>query len=238
MNNSTNNIYKNAIYSSIGTGISEIVTLPLCTIKTNFQNTNSISIISTIKDIYLREGIKSFYKASFPAIFSQIFSTSSKYVLYRYIDNNQFTTNKFFNGMTAGLISSLFTHPMDIVKIHMQMNKKFIPEFKKEGLTIFYRGYSKSFAKIMLSSSLYFPLYDTFNNYYKNTLYSSIGSAVITTLIIHPVDYLKTRHIYNLPLYQGYNPMIYYKGITLNMMRIIPHFVITMHFIDLLNYKN
>jgi len=181
------------------------------TIKTNFQNTNSISITSTIKDIYLREGIKSFYKASFPAIFSQIFSTSSKYVLYRYIDNNQFTTNKFFNGMTAGLISSLFTHPMDIVKIYMQINKKFIPELKKEGLIIFYRGYSKSFAKIMLRlstlvdatnklstlvdaskrSSLYFPFYDTFNNYYKNTLYSLIGSAVITTLIMHPVDYLK-----------------------------------------------
>ena len=84
----TKNYDKNAIYSSIGTGISEIVTLPICTIKTNFQNTNSISIISTIKDIYLREGFKSFYKASFPAIFSQIFSTSSKYVLYRYIDNN------------------------------------------------------------------------------------------------------------------------------------------------------
>jgi len=30
MNNSTNNIYINAIYLSIGTGISEIVTLPLC----------------------------------------------------------------------------------------------------------------------------------------------------------------------------------------------------------------
>ena len=98
-------------------------------------------------------GIKSFYKASFPAIFSQIFSTSSKYVLYRYIDNNQFTTNKFLNGMIAGITSSLFTHPMDIVKIHMQMNKKFIPELKKIGPTIFYRGYSKSFTKIMLSSS-------------------------------------------------------------------------------------
>ena len=47
MNNLEN--FKN---SAIATAIAEVATLPICTIKTNYQNTNSTSIIQTIKNIY------------------------------------------------------------------------------------------------------------------------------------------------------------------------------------------
>ena len=77
----------------------------------------------------------------------------------------------------------------------------------------------------------------------ENAISASFMSAIISTTIMHPIDYLKTRHIYGLPLYSGFNPFNYYKGLALNLARIVPHFVITMTTIDTLtnavkNYSN
>ena len=140
----------NIINSMIATTIAELITLPICTIKTNHQNNiniskthtdviihncsevkalirifqyknTSIPIFYTIKNIYNNGGIKAFYKASFPAITSQVFSTSSKYFLYRYLDDiNYQYSNKILNGMISGIIKSFFTHPIDFLKIYWQ----------------------------------------------------------------------------------------------------------------------
>jgi hypothetical protein len=237
-----NNNRNNIIFSSVATAVAEFTTLPVCTIKTNYQNTNSISIISTTKDVYNRSGIRGFYAASFPAIAGQIFSTASKYTIYRYLDtqNDYPIKNKFLNGMTAGIISSLVTHPLDVIKIHVQMSTPFNNEIKKYGFGIFYRGYSKTFVKIAISSSLFFPLYDYFKEKIINPVFSAALSAGLTTVCMHPVDYLKTRHMAGLKLYNGINPLNYYKGLTLNLMRIVPHFIITMNMIEILekNFKS
>jgi len=238
VNNNRNNI----IFSSVGTAIAEFTTLPICTIKTNYQNTNSTSIISTTKDIYNRSRISGFYAASFPAIAGQMFSTASKYTIYRYLDTNTNypIKNKFFNGMTAGIISSLVTHPLDVIKIHIQMSIPFRNEIRKYGFGIFYRGYSKTFVKIGISSSLFFPLYDYFKEKITNPVFSAALSAGVTTVCMHPIDYLKTRHMAGLKLYNGLNPLNYYKGLTINLMRIVPHFIITMNIIEILekNFKS
>ena len=229
---------KNLVISSFSTGIAEIVTLPICTVKTNFQNTNSKSIISTIKHIFNRGGIRGFYSASYPAIFGQMISTSTKYTLYRYF--NQYNDNKsmfksFLNGLCAGICSSLITHPLDTVKIHLQMNKAFVPELKRNGFKIFYRGYSKTLCKIGASSGFFFPIYDKCNSIFENPSIASFFSAIISTTLMHPLDYLKTRHIYGLSLYNGLNPLNYYKGLTLNMARIVPHFTIMMTILEFLS---
>jgi hypothetical protein len=228
------NTYKNIIYSSSATAVAEFMTLPICTIKTNFQNIHDMrvkpSIFSVIKDIYSRGGIKPFYAASFPAIGGQIFSTTSKYTLYRYFDSNPdyFIKNKFLNGLTAGVISSIFTHPMDVIKVHMQMGNK-LGSFQH-----LYRGYSKTFMKIAISSSIFFPLYDTIKERVENPLLSAGCSGVTACVLMHPVDYLKTRHMAGLGLYEGWNPLIYYRGLSINLLRIVPHFMLTMGVIELM----
>ena len=229
---------QNIINSATATAIAEIVTLPICTIKTRYQNTQSNSIQQTIKSIYRTSGIKAFYAASVPAISSQVLSTSSKYVLYRHFEDQHFSySNKMFNGMISGIMSSLITHPIDSIKIHFQMNTSFMAQLKQHGIGLFYRGYSKTFSKTALGSSLFFPLYDYSNSLFNNPFYASFCSAVISTSIIHPLDYLKTRHIFGLPLYQGYNPITYYKGLTLNLLRVVPHFMIVMTTIDYLKLR-
>ena len=221
--------------SAIATAIAEIVTLPICTLKTNFQNSKNTSIRLTAKDMYAKGGIKVFYRASYPAIGSQVISTASKYGLYRYFNDSQIvTSNKVINGMIGGCLSSLITHPIDSIKVHMQMSTPFIPELKKNGLGLFYRGYSKTFTKILIASSLFFPLYDYCKEYTGSSIVSSFISATISTTAMQPLDYLKTRHIYGQTLFQGFDPRPYYKGYSLNMMRVVPHFMITMCVIDLL----
>lgn len=234
-----NSSTKNVINSSIATAFAEFATLPVCTIKTNYQNTGSISIITTTKDIYNRSRIRGFYTASLPAIGGQIFSTASKYTIYRYLDTSADypIKNKFLNGMTAGIISSFATHPLDVLKIHLQMATPFKDEIDKHGLRLFYRGYSKTFVKIAISSSLLFPLYDYFKQEVSNPVFSAGLSASVATVCIHPVDYLKTRHMAGLKLYNGLNPFNYYKGLTLSLLRVIPHFIVTMSIIELLENK-
>lgn len=230
----------NNFYSSlIGTGIAEIITLPICTLKTNFQNSNHQSIKELTKKIYLKHGIKAFYNASFPAIAGQMISTSTKYTIYKYLTSNEKNPikNRFVNGMIGGITSSLMTHPLDVIKVHLQMNYNFTSELKKEGFKLFYRGYSKTFTKIAISSSCFFPIYDTIFDKIPNPLISSTVSGFISAIIMHPVDYLKTRHMSGKPLYQGFNPLVYYKGLTLNLLRIVPHFIITMTTIEYLKEK-
>lgn len=223
--------YKNIIYSSSATAVAEFLTLPICTIKTNFQNIHDMrvkpSILGVVRDIYSRGGIKPFYAASFPAIGGQIFSTTSKYTLYRYLDSNpdNFIKNKFLNGLTAGVISSIFTHPMDVIKVHIQMDKK-------DWMKNLYRGYSKTFVKIAISSSIFFPLYDTIKARVDNPYLSAGCSGVTACVLMHPIDYLKTRHMAGLSLYEGWNPLIYYRGLSINLLRIVPHFMITMGVIE------
>jgi hypothetical protein len=180
-------------------------------------------------------GYRAFIKASFPAIFGQITSTSLKYTGFRYLDSTHLVTgNKFMNGMIAGLCSTIFTHPLDVWKVHAQSGKSILCS-GSVSISIFYRGYTKTLSKIAVSSSLFFPLYDYSKQVFSNPILSSGVSAIISTIIIHPLDYLKTRHMLGAKLYQGINPRVYYNGLTLSLMRIVPHFIITMSCIEYLH---
>ena len=235
------NTHSAFIASALGAGVAEIATLPICTVKTNFQN-HHLSIINTIKKIYHKSGIKGFYSASYPAIGGQIISSASKYTLYNGL--TEFIPNVFLAGAISGFLSSLITHPIDVIKIYQQMNTPFYLDLRKEGPKLFYRGYSKTFIKATIGSSLFFPLFDTLKDY---TLYipkfahgkfcqrnevslplAALGSALISTSIMQPIDYMKTRQVYGNSIKLGFNPINYYRGYGLNLTRIVPHFVIMM----------
>ena len=236
--------YNHLLHSAIGTCIAELITLPICTVKTNYQNTNSHSIIHTTKHIMTSHGLGHFWKASIPSISSQIISTSSKYFLYRTLQENKFISQySFINGLVSGITSSILTHPFDYIKIHLQMSQSMssiLSDLKHTNsntivLSKLYRGYSKTFSKVLCSSGFFFPLYDYFKHTTDNTFVASILSSVTSTLLMHPIDYLKTRHIYGKPLFSGWNPIHYYKGLSLNLLRIVPHFTIVMSTISYLD---
>ena len=150
--NNKNNI-NNLISSSVGTCAAEILTLPICTTKTNYQkDLTQKSIVNVAKQIYKTKGVYGFFNSSFSAVGSQIVSTSSKYTFYQMIKNMRNTEkhdikNNIINGGCAGVLASIFSHPFDVVKIHHQTSESFIKSLKKNGPMLFYRGYSKSIYK-------------------------------------------------------------------------------------------
>jgi hypothetical protein len=218
-------------------GVAELFTLPICTLKSNYQNSNSDSAIRTFKSMvqiskteYNGNYFKVFYKASVPAVTSQVFSTTSKLALYRKFDEH--SPYKIANGAAAGFFVSLITHPIDRIKIHLQMASSKTTLNNSQMYNGIYTGYSKTFTKTIIGGMLYYPLYDYIKSYNFTPFQSSFISSVISTLALHPFDYMKTRHMYNLPWFAGYNPLSYMKGVHLNLIRIVPHFVIIMTLID------
>jgi hypothetical protein len=235
-------LLKYQISTAIGTGIAELITLPLCTIKTVHVNTsksvidNSLmldtnlkqKVRNTAKYIYRERGIRGFYSAAIPALCNQVLTSTLKYSCYRYLcDNYKSLTNTYIGksalSFIAGVSTSLITHPIELIRIQRQMNQKWTP-------SILYRGYSAGLSKTFVGSITFYPLFDTFREYFgpDKIIIASFCSAIASTLIMYPFDYFKTRKMNGNSLFSGYNPLNYYKGVSVNLMRIVPHFVIMM----------
>ena len=56
----------------------------------------------------------------------------------------------------------------------------------------FYKGYSKSFTKVCITGPLFFPL----SEYLNNNILGPLVASTIATIIMQPIDYLKTRNIH------------------------------------------
>jgi hypothetical protein len=224
---------------SSATFIAEIITLPICTIKTVYQNNVNITTKQTIQKIYSENKLKGFFIASKPAIISQIISTTSKYIFYKKIKDirntkNDDLLNNALNGALGGILGSLITHPFDVWKNYTQRNEnywKFLTNkninFKNFITKKIYPGYLANIYKNILLYSFLFPL----NDYYKNKFNFIYISAPLTTLtislIIQPIDYYKTVKM------AGNNTSNFFRGLHLMIARSIPHFLITMTLTDI-----
>lgn len=226
------------ISSSLSTIIAEVTTIPICTVKTNYQtNMNHKSILDSFNHVKKR-GIIGFYNASSAALSSQIVSTSSKFTFYSAIKRSRNTQeedlkNNVINGTIGGILASFMTHPFDVIKVHHQNGLKIKNELQNNGLKMFYRGYSKSLTKSMIITSFLFPFYDFYKSKFDNIMIATTLSSLTMSLILQPFDLLKIRQISNKPLYIKRNSLIgyikyFYRGYHINLMRIIPHFYLTM----------
>lgn len=241
----------NAVISSAGaTAIAEFITFPICTTKTRHQTGDKkANIRTTFSSIFKEEGFRGFYKGLFPGMISQTYSTSSKYFFYRYLNNHvQLTGRKnvdrVANGIVGGVMATTVSHPLDVFKVRMQNSRLPVgnPKFSKlservnlrelKGTQLFtkffYLGYTKTLSKSFVGSCLFFPMYDNFMERTKNPVIASFCTAVVSTSIMQPIDYLKVRQISKLPFYDGFDPRTYYKGFSLNLLRTVPHFTIVM----------
>jgi hypothetical protein len=220
------------VSSIIGSGCAEILTLPICTVKTIYQ-TNLLpnkTISQIISHIYSTQGFKGFFQASVPAIASQILSTSSKYYLYHRIKefrqtNSSDLFNNSINGALGGVGGSLLSHPFDVWKNYLQRGQK-LPILS---IKILYSGYSGSFIKNIVLYSVLFPVYDFYKLHTPNSVLAAIGTTLTCSIITQPVDYYKTVLMSGSKFTGWTNP---YKGFGLLLSRSIPHFMISMSVTD------
>ncbi len=242
---------KNIINSALGTFVAEIVTLPICTLKTVYQNNSTHTITQSYKYIYnIHNSYRGFFQASAPAIISQIVSTSSKYSAYEYIkslrkkdkdtDSKELILlNNSINGILGGLMGSVVTHPFDLWKNFVQRNESYITHLKSNSKNIstfvttgLYQGYSGSIGKnIVLYASL-FPLLDYYQTLTPHFWLASLGTTLSVSFLIQPFDYYKVVKMANNKGNIVKNPL---RGFTLLLARSIPHLFITMSLTKFLN---
>ena len=227
-----NTVCNNIVTSIIGVGIAEFITLPICTAKTVFQtNLNHRSMIDVFKHIYQTNGLRGFYNASYVASSTQIIATSLKYTSYQFLkkynNSNTFLSNAI-NGVVANISVSLVTHPLDVVRINQQLCTFNFNQYIKNP-TAWYQGYRFTLGKNIMGGIIYLPLYDLMNQRIMNPMLSGFTTAIIGTVIMHPIDLFKTRTI-------GNQSNIYiqniFRGLGINLARIVPHFTIMMTVID------
>lgn len=221
----------NLIPSIIGTLTAEILTLPICTIKTVYQNNMSITLGQTITNIIQKSGYKGFIQASLPAILSQVISTSTKYSFYNYIKNKRATDssdiiNNSLNGMLGGVFGSMFSHPVDVWKNYSQRNEKF--PWTSFNPKIYYQGYSASIYKNIVLYSCLFPVYDFYKIKFDSVYLSSIATTLTVSIIIQPFDYYKTVRMTGIITKEHLEIKNFFRGFNLMLFRSIPHFLITM----------
>ncbi len=215
---------ENLVSSVIGTLTAEILTLPICTVKTVYQNSNNLTVKQVIESIYNSRGYSGFIQAYTPAIISQIVSTSTKYYFYEVIKKNRNTDKKdllsnSINGLAGGIIGSLFSHPVDVWKNYLQRNEK----FNFNNYKLYYQGYSASIYKNAALYSCLFPIYDYYRTKFDSLYLATISTTLTVSCIVQPFDYYKTVKM------AGKVPTNFLRGFGLMIARSIPHFTITMY---------
>jgi len=228
------------INNMIASSIAEIITLPLCTIKTNHQVENNRFLKDTILQIYQKHKFIGFYQASFPAILSQVMSTTTKFSFYRYLSQiretkkNDIIQNSI-NGVLGGLAGSIICHPIDVYKNYTQRGANYFEELRIKKHKILYQGYSQTILKNIVLYSILYPTYDYYYSKTNSSTISAIGTTITVGFVTQPFDYLKTRYIAGVYTYKMKD---LYKGFGIMLMRNIPNFLITMSIINFLNEKN
>jgi len=233
-----NELIRDAIAAGLGTGLAELLTVPACTIKTQYQTNNcGSSILQVVRATYARHGIMGFCRSGMPAMSGQVMTTVGKYTLYNKLKELSPNT-LILNGVVSGLTVSTALQPIDFIRIALQRNVPLAQVLWGTGLAGFYRGYSKTLLKSGISSAFFYPLCDTLKATLPgdNIVVASGLTAIISTIGMHPFDYIKTRHIagesWKSPTLSGYS-----KGLSLNLLRTVPHFMITMTCIDFIKAR-
>ena len=232
----------NLIAAIIAGATAELSVLPICTIQTNYQtqkslNTNSRSSVMNItKDLYKKHGIKGFYNASFSAVSGQMVSTGAKYTLYKSIQSYRLTSqndmfNNSLNGILSAIMSITFTQPFDTLKNYQQRHADFLSDIKKNPF-VMYRGTKQSIIKCTALGGLLYPTNDLCNSHISNPILASIATSFVISPILHPIDLLKRRNMAGEKLWMGWNPIHYYRGMFINMLRTTPHFAVSMFTIN------
>eukprot|EP01122_Echinamoeba_exundans_P005847 TRINITY_DN1601_c0_g1_i1.p1 TRINITY_DN1601_c0_g1~~TRINITY_DN1601_c0_g1_i1.p1 ORF type:complete len:365 (-),score=20.49 TRINITY_DN1601_c0_g1_i1:296-1390(-) len=165
--------------------VTALVTNPIWVIKTRMQiqlaYPDSIvkytGMLDAIRRMYAEEGLKSFYKGIIPALIAS-YHSAVQFLIYEnatgLIQNSVNTTHPgsiiaFFSGGLSKVGAMLATQPWSVLKARLQEQRDghktyvgFIDCIKKiasnEGLAGFYKGFTVSIYRLVLSSSLFFVM--------------------------------------------------------------------------------
>ena len=117
-------------------------------------------------------------------------SSSGKWGLYDEMKNKYLLA---ITGLVSEVMISLITYPFESIKNNMQMNNWrpfFLEVCNNYPHKTLYRAYSKTL-------TVFFPLNDHLKNKNLSSFMSSVISAIVGVILIHPFEYWRTVQIYD-----------------------------------------
>lgn len=256
-------VWKRLVCSMVGAGLAEVVTFPICTLRTRYVSDEGHAF-GRVRDLFrhmMTHGSRrnAFWSGCFPAVVSQMVSTGSKFTLFWMLKDWRRTptstrpidlANNMVNGMVSGVVGGLLVHPFDVWKTHRQRPEvSFRCELNRHGSLMLWRGAYATISKSIILYGLLFPIYELNKHLLANHSHrhnrgrhwfdvsmASVGTTVVTTMITQSVEYWKLRRMAGQPVYQSGKQM--YRGYSLTLARAIPHFLITTSAIEFLLSSN
>lgn len=180
--------FQSFISGSIAGLFSRTFTSPLNVLKTVSQVGTEEGthgrLFSSVKSIYAKDGIKGFWKGNATACIRLIPHTGIQFAVYNelkgsykrysFIENLYYCT---FAGAMAGVIATVATHPLDVVKTLYTVDKAdkkvsfykgyndiFTQIYRNEGFLAFYKGLLPSVLGVALYSGFLFMAYELINS--------------------------------------------------------------------------
>lgn len=238
-------LVRRAVATALSVAVAELVTLPVCTVKTVYMTRDNLrSATHAAAWIWTQGGgLAGFFRASAPAVSAQVLTSTSKLILYRDLQraraergwtSGSSDADNVACAVAAGLATAVVTHPLDVLRVKLQTHQTHAVLVLSPRAA--YLGFSKTASKVLVSSPLFFPINDAARGYFAEhgglsldaqRLLAACTSAVVSTTLMHPLEYLKTTHIHaGHATYHGWNVARYFRGLPLNLARVVPHFCI------------
>ena len=128
-----------------------------------------------------------------------------------------------YSGLCGGFIATIICNPLDVIRTHKQLNKKYNLSFN-----FLYRGMKSSIIAFPLFWGTYFPIY----NYLKNNNYSFLSGYVacnISSTVTCPIWFIRQKN----KIYNNFNIYNYYNknGIKPFYNTLIPTYFINISFL-------
>lgn len=236
-----NEFTKGYIASSAGLTVS----YPVDTLKVYIQNQKTkLTARDAILEIYKKGGFMGFYRGlisqlvfttPFKSIRLMIYTTSKKY-----LEKDSITT-ELIAGVTAGVVQSIFTNPIEVIKTRYQMHKKPILQ-----LNTAFHGFPATLMRDSVMTGVYFPVYSLLKRNsssapLNNLIINSVLATIPGCLLSVPFDVVKTRQqtnkekglILNMLKNEGIHS--FFRGTQQRLFKAVPQLAITMTIFNYLN---
>ena len=184
------------ISSFFAGSLQTIVGHPFDTIKTRMQIYN-VKANTCIIDIYKKEGITSFYKGALSPLVVGSIQNCMSFSIENYF--KKYSNNSFITGFISGGINSFFTTPAELIKCHIQNEKRKHLNFKETMIILkqkkinFHTGLVSTFIRESIGCSIYFGSYNNLKEKYDNPLLNGGIAGVLGWLYSYPIDVIKTK---------------------------------------------
>lgn len=194
---------QNAILGIIGSSLEVTIQYPLHTIKNKLQENKPIPFNPSV-----------LYKGVFINMYSLGVITGAQFYMYKQLYN--LTNNDFASSFTSGCISGFIAAPSEtfILQKHYHPGQKFnlmhSNLIKKNG---FLKIYTRGLLATMMRESIYTTGMLTLTPYLEkeyeiNGLTASIYSGIISSILSHPFDTIKTHQQVDLNCKNIFNKLI------------------------------